>query len=205
MYAVVAPGFSNVYSSWYDVERIKKLYPYPKFCKVRNEAEAYEWIRRNSYGTGLSRVYNYGDTFSDLYIYVTYKIGPDCVYYVLDTSRIGNIRIHSSEALIEYKGDKIYIKYPNLFITNESIAGHMSIVYNLLILVGDYIDVNIELPYYSIFYALTSYSKGKCRSIQVVQDLISARLGAVAYSLKMENFSDEEISSFASDDYKGYW
>ncbi len=193
MYAVVAPGFSNVYSNWKDVERIKKLYPYPKFAKFQNEEDAYKWIQRNQYGTSLSRIYNYGDTFDGLFLDAKYKIGEDCVYYVLDSSRIGNIRIHSEEALIEYKGQKIYIKYPNLKVNNESLVGHISIVYNLLSILGDYVDVNIELPYFSIFYALTSYSGGKVRAIQLTKDLISTRLGAVAYSLKMENFSAEEV------------
>ena len=76
---------------------------------------------------------------------------------------------------------------------NESLVGHISIVYNLLSILGDYVDVNIELPYFSIFYALTSYSGGKVRAIQLTKDLISTRLGAVAYSLKMENFSAEEV------------
>lgn len=193
MYAVVAPGFSNVYSSWKDVERIKKLYPYPKFAKFQNEEDAYEWIKRNRYGTRLSRIYNYGDNFDDLYIDAKYKIGDGCVYYVLDVSRMGNIRIKADDALIEYKGSKIYIKYPSLKVSNESISGHISIIYNLLSILGDYVDVNIELPYYSIFYALTSYEGGKVRSIQLTKDLINSRMGSVAYSLKMLNTSAEEV------------
>ena len=62
MYAVVAPGFSCVYSSWSDVERIKALYPYPKWCKCNTETEAQAWIKRNSYSNKLSSIYNYGNT-----------------------------------------------------------------------------------------------------------------------------------------------
>ena len=62
MYAVVAPGFSCVYSSWSDVERIKALYPYPKWCKCSTETEAQAWIKRNSYSNKLSSIYNYGNT-----------------------------------------------------------------------------------------------------------------------------------------------
>jgi len=192
MYAVVAPGFSSIYTNWSDVERIKALYPYPKWCKCSSEAEAYAWIKRNTYSRGLNSIYNYGNTLKDLYIDAKYKIGEDCIYYVLDCKRIGKIRVPSEDILVEYKGSKVYIKLPNTYVSNETVAGHMSAIHNLLILLGDYVDINIELPYYSLFYCLTVYSQGNSRPIQLVKNLIDNRLGAVALSLKMLNFSEEE-------------
>ena len=195
MYAVVAPGFSCVYSNWADVERVKALYPYPKWCKCYSEEEAQAWIKRNSYGKHLSRVYNYGNSFPELNIYVRYHIGTDCVYYILDCSKVGSIRIHAPDALVEYKGSKIFVKLPNIKVSNETVAGHMSAIHNLLQIVGDYVDLNIELPYYSLFYCLTGYSRGNSRPITLVRQLIDRRLGAVALSLKLENFSKEESSN----------
>lgn len=192
MYAVVAPGFSCVYTNWADVERVKALYPYPKWCKCRTEEDAHEWIRRNSYNRSLTGIYNYGNTLNDLYINASYKIGADCIYYVLDCSRVGRLRISASDALIEYKGNKIYVRLPNIKVSNETVAGHMSAIHNLLQIVGDYVDLNIELPYYSLFYCLTVYSKSNNRYIYRVKDLIDNRLGAVAYTLKMNNLSAEE-------------
>lgn len=192
MYAVVAPGMNCIYSNWADVERIKSLYPYPKWCKCSSEAEAQAWIKRNSYNSKLSRVYNYGNTFKDLYVDVKYRIASDCIYYVLDCKRIGRLRLHTEDILVEYKGNKIYVKLPNTLVSNETVAGHMSAIHNLLQIVGDYVDVNIELPYYSLFYCLTVYSKGNNRHIQLVKNLMNERLGAVALSLKLENFSEEE-------------
>ena len=192
MYAVVAPGISCVYTNWSDVERIKSLYLYPKWIKCFSEEEAQAWIKRNSYNRHLSRIYNYGNTFKNLYIDVKYKIAPDCIYYRLDCKRIGNVRIRAEDVLIEYKGSNIFIKLPNIFVSNETVAGHMSAIHNLLRIVGDYVDLNIELPYYSLFYCLTVYSRGNNRPIQLVKNLIDNRLGAVALSLKLENFSEEE-------------
>ncbi len=194
MYAVVAPGFSCVYSNWADVERIKRIYPYPKWCKCRTEVEANEWIRRNTYGHKLSRVYNYGNTLKNMFIYVTYRICEDCVYYVLDCSRVGHVRLHNPNILVEYKGDKIYVKLSDIFLSNETISGHMSAIYNLLQFVGDYIDLNIELPYYALFYSLTSYTRGNSRTIATVKNAIEERLGEVAFSLDMKDFSEEEYS-----------
>lgn len=186
MYAVVAPGFSCVYNNWADVERVKALYPYPKWAKCHTEAEAQEFIRRNSYSRQLKQIYNYGNTMQDMYVDVKYRIGSGCVYYVLDTKRLGSVRIVNKDALVEYKGTKIYVKIPNIFLSNESIAGHMSAIHNLLHLVGDYVDLNIELPNYSVFYCLTVYSKGNNRSVEITRDAINKRLCKVAFTLQIK-------------------
>lgn len=191
MYAVVAPGLSTIYTNWNDVERIKKLYPYPKWKKVYSEADAKEWLRRNTYGTGLRTVTKYGSTIDDLYINVQYKIFPDCLAIVYDTSRVGNVRLPSTRNIVAYNGDKISVKVPNIFLSNESISGHMSAIYNILNLIGDIMDVNIELPNYSIFYSLTGYSKGNQRAIATVQDLIRNRQGAVSYTMKIKEYEND--------------
>ena len=191
MYAVVAPGFSCIYTNWSDVERIKALYPYPKWCKCRTEEEGQAWIKRNTYSNKLSGIYNYGNTLKNLYIDAKYRIASDCIYYVLDCRRIGHLRLHVEDVLVEYKGTTIYIKLPNIYVSNESVAGHMSAIHNLLKIIGDYVDINIELPYYSLFYCLTSYAKGNNRHIKLVKDLIDERLGAVALSLKSFNNKEE--------------
>lgn len=195
MYAVVAPGLSCTYSNWADVERIKALYPYPKWAKCKTYEEAQEWLKRNSYSHRLSRVYNYGNTFKELYIYVKYKIDKGAVHYYLDCSRIGRVRITAPDTTVRYSGTDVYVRLNNIFISDETIAGHMSAIYNLLKILGDYIDVNIELPCYAIFYCLTGYSKGNSRTIAIVKKLIDERLGAVALSLKMDKFSQEEIDA----------
>ena len=187
MYAVVAPGFSCIYSNWKDVERVKALYPYPKWKKCKTEEEAQEFLKRNTCSKKLKELYNYGSTFQDMYIDVKYRIAPDCVYYVLDTKRLGVVRLHADNAIIEYKGTKIYIKLLNTKLSDESIAGHMSAIHNLLSIVGEFVDLNIELPNYSIFYCLTVYSKGNNRSVQLTRDAISKRLCEVAFTLKMED------------------
>lgn len=191
MYAVIAPGFECIYTSWKDVERIKALYPYPKFCKCNSEDEALEWIRRNKYARKLDSIYNYGNTFSDFYADVKYKIGDNCVYYVINTSRIGHLRINSPDTLVEYKGNKIYVKCLNIKVSNETLAGHLSAIYNLLGIVGPYIDINLELEHYALYYALTVYSKGKSRPVNIVRKALAERLGATAISLK---FINEEVN-----------
>ena len=192
MYAVVAPGFSCIYTNWKDVERIKALYPYPKWCKCNSEEEARKWIDRNSYGKMLRSIYNYGNTFKNLYIDAKYQISTDCVYYILDCKRIGKLRIPADGILVEYRGSKIYIKLPNIRLSNESIAGHMSAVHNLLQMIGPYVDINLEVPYYSIYYCLAVYSRGNNRYVSMVRSLIDQRVGAVGVTLKLNNIISKE-------------
>lgn len=186
MYAVVAPGFSCIYHNWSDVERIKALYPYPKWGKFSTEAQAQEFIKRNTCSKQLKEIYNYGNTLSTMYLDVKYRIGKDCLFYTINTKRVGTLRVSAPNALVEYRGSMIFVKVPNVKLSDESIAGHMSAIYSLLELVGEYVDVNIEIPNYSIFYCLTVYSKGNNRSVQLTRDAISKRLCEVAFTLKLK-------------------
>lgn len=191
MYAIVAPGFSGVFTNWEDVERIRAFYPYPKWSKFYSEEDAHEWIRRNAYTSKSSYVYNYGDTFSNFHVDAKYRILKDCVLYRFDCKKVGNLRISVPNALVEYRGTTIYVKLNNTYLSDETVSGHMSAIHNLLSMLGDYVDVNIELPYYSLFYCLTVYSKGNNRSINLTKRLIESRLGAVAYSLNFGNLEEE--------------
>lgn len=186
MYAVVAPGFQNIYSNWKDVERVAALYPYPKWAKFQNEEDAIAWLKRNKYGWKLSGVNKYGSTFNSLYIDAQYRISDTFVQYVFDCSRIGNIRIDKPDVTCEYDGTRVNVRADNVYLSNESIGGHMSAIYVLLDLLGPYLDVNILLPYYAIFYALTSYTGTGSRPVCVVRECIKSRLGEVSYTLKME-------------------
>ena len=94
---------------------------------------------------------------------------------------------------VEYKGNRIYVKIPDIYLSDESIAGHMSAIYNILALIGNFVDVNIELPNYSIFYCLTAYSRGNNHSVKVTRDFINERLCKVAYTLKMRNYGDDVL------------
>lgn len=194
MYAVVAPGLSVIYTSWSDVERVKALYPYPKWYKTNSEEDAINWLKRNKYGHSLSSVYNYGNAFPSMHIYAKYKIGDNCVYYVLDISKFGMIRIHPEGAIVEYKGNKVYIKLLNIDLSNEAIGSHMSAIHNLLSMLGPYVDVNIQLDHYSLFYALTGYSRNRNRPVALVRELIRNRVGAVSYSFTVENYKELEES-----------
>lgn len=192
-YGVVAPGIATVYRDWKSVERIKALYPYPKFAKFDYESDAMDWVKRNKYKDGKVSVFNYGSTLRDKYISARYKICPDCVLYLLDCKLVGRMRVNVPDALVEYKGDKIQICVNNLQLSNETIAGHMSAIYNLLSIVGPYVDVNLRLDYYSLFYCLTNYNRENNRYVSTVRSAIDSRMGEVAVSYDFLNMLGEEV------------
>lgn len=190
-YAIVAPGISGVYSEWKSIERIKALYPYPKFAKFEYEVDAYNWLKANKYSNKRHGIYNYGSTFHDRYIDVKYKICEDCVYYKLDCKRMGRLRLDLDNAIVEYKGSQILVRFDNMSLSNMSITGHMSAIYNLLDFVGPYVDLNIRVEYYAIFYCLTGYT-GSNRYVTTVRDMITERLCEVAVSYDFSNLIGDE-------------
>lgn len=180
MYAVVAPGICTIYSNWKDVERISKLYPYPKWRKCSNEDEARQWLKHNMYSRNDLSVTHYGNTFDNMYIDAKYKILDNAVGYVFDCSRVGTLRFTVPTGIVEYKGQCAYIKMQNIKLSNQSIASHMSAIYNMLTIVSDNFDVDIHVEYYSIFYAIANYSNGANKYVSLVQNLIRNRLGEIA-------------------------
>ena len=186
-YAIVAPGYSTVTTDYKVVERAKVFYPYLKWRKCDNEQSARDFIAKNYTAKRVELIYNYGDTFPDLYVTASYTIANNAVYYVIDTRRVGNLKISFPNILIEYKANKIFIKLPNAHLSPALISGHMSAINYLLCILGDYIDINLEVPNFSVYYALTQYAGGNSRTVKIVRDKIANRLCKVAYTLKLED------------------
>jgi len=184
IYAIVAPGYSLVTKDWGKVERAKALYPYPKWRKCYSEEEAQLFIKKNYVARPVKLIYNYGDTFQDLYVDASYRIGKDCLYFVFDTTRVGRLKLSNPNVIVEYSGKVVYVKMPNIYLSEVSLSSHMSAVYNLLRTLGPNVDVNIKLEYFAVYYALTSYTGNKIRSIDVTKEYINSRLCKVAYTLE---------------------
>lgn len=185
MYAVVAPGLQGVYTNWKDVERISALHPYAKWCKCYTEEDAQKFIKRNINHHTVKQLYNYGDTFNNMYIDAKYRIRDSCLYIVLNTSRVGNLRIPDDNCIVAYSGSNVYIRVPEMYLSDKTIDSHMSAILCLLNIVGEFVDINIELPNFSVFYALTKYSRDSVRTIKTVQSTIKSRLCRVSFTLEM--------------------
>lgn len=184
IYAVVAPGYSLITKDWGKVERAKALYPYPKWHKCYSEEEAQLFVKKNYVSRPVKLIYNYGDTFKDLYIDASYRIGSGCLYFEFNTERVGRLKLSNPNVIVEYAGQMVYVKMPNIYLSETSISSHMSAIYNLLMTLGPNVDVNIRINYFAVYYALTSYAGNKVRSIDVTKEYINSRLCKVAYTLE---------------------
>lgn len=196
-YGVVAPGLSNVYEDYKSVERIKSLYPYPKFRKFNTDEAAWEFVRRNKNKHEFSSVYKYGDTFDNLCISMEYFIGKDSIYFNFRTSKIGYIKIISDRAEVENRANIITATIKNIELNNEMITSHLITIYHGLQLIGDFIDVDVTVPDHSIFYTLMTYN-GNSRVINRVLEQIRNRKGKLSVSLP--DFGEEEDSTYGRDD-----
>ena len=183
MYAVVVPGFACICKTWEEVERIQALYFYPKFAKVQTEEEAQEFIKRNRTKHFITDVFSYGDIFPDLHVKAWYRISKDSVFYKFDMQKLGNVKLKADNCLIEYHGRYVYVRVNDIFLSDKTVKGHLAAVYNLLALLGDYVDVQLYLPNFSIYYVLTNYKAGRIPQVNTLKQLIEHRLGNVAYNL----------------------
>lgn len=188
-YAIVANGLERVTQDYNEIEQTKRLYTFPKFTKHATYESACEWIKRHHYSTPIKFIENYGSTVKRFTVKVSYKIGKNCVFYKIDTKDIGTVSLPTRNLpyLIESDGMIFRIKCEDMNLSNITISGHMSAIKRLLDIVGEFIDLNLELDNYCIFYCLTMYDKGKNADVANVRSRIHDRLGSVAFTYGMEN------------------
>lgn len=184
MFAFVANGKTAICKTQRQLDILIALYPYPKFALCKTEGEALEWIRRNARGIHTTSISKYGNTSVWGYVNVEYFITEAGILYNIKTDKVGNIRIAKDDGIkIAIKGNLIKLKVTDTLLDDSLINHHLIAVQRILNLLGEYIDVNLELPDMSVYLALTYY-KGSNYIIRNAQKLIEERLGAVSYSVK---------------------
>lgn len=184
-YAIITPGISKITEVSSDVERIKLLYPYPKIFAHREQKVVEQWFEQNQYKQPIPFLRNYGNTLKKFTIHASYKIGENALFIKYDLKSVGNLFIEEQDddnILIEYSGNIIRVRLDNVRLSNTTIDGHMSAIYTLLKLIGNVVDIDIKIQYYSIYYALTLYSKSNRRLINLTRDLIRTRHGGTAFT-----------------------
>ena len=85
------------------------------------------------------------------------------------------------------KMDKMLDKTLLIFVS--LISNHLIAIWHGLQIIGTMIDVDIQVPDHSIFYALMTY-KGKNKTITRVREYIDRRPAKVSVSLR--DFNEEE-------------
>lgn len=188
MYAVTAPGISGVYKNYEDIKRIKVLYPYCKFALVANEEEGWKFVNRYKNPYTFSNLKHYGDTFDRLVVRMQYFIDKDRICFNFNTRGVGKIKLLSDDFLIDTRADIIMAELRDIKLNPNLLSGHLISIYYGLDLLGDFIDVDVQLDNHATYYALMSYT-GKNRTITRITDKIKNRLGRVSVTLNI----DEDI------------
>lgn len=167
------------------VNTLAKICPYPKFRGFQTEEEAILFIKKNKRNKLLKSLKTYGNVFTNVKTQLEYYIEKDRICANLRTKGMYNIRIPTTDknVLIEYGAKLVKIQLKDIYLNDNLISSHITAIYNLLKLLGDFIDIDIVVPDNSIYYALTTYT-GSNILINRVQLLIKKRFGELAITVR---------------------
>jgi hypothetical protein len=182
-YGFVSGSLRAVFDSWEKVDAIRLQYPYASYRKFYSEEKAWEWVRSKSSRASSTRVTKYGSIFKNHYVTIDYTIDKRGVFYNIDTSKIGYLKIVSREesVIVENRASHILVEVRGLILNPSLIVSHLVAVHTILQIVGPYIDCEIKLYNYSIFAALQLY-KGNVSYVARTRDFIKERKARVAWT-----------------------
>ena len=186
-YAIVGPGVMGVYDDWKRVNELAHLFPYCKYRKFKTEEECWQFVYRFKYTKNDLSLTKYGNTFSNLFVRMSYIVTPNMMYFTYNTEHFGHIRLDEIPgALVKHMAKCITVKMPSdIELNNSTILSHLQVINRGVEILGDLIDVDIVVPDHSIYYALTAYT-GTNGEICSLRDKIKNRLAGVSFTLKAE-------------------
>lgn len=185
MYVLVANGYCGVIKSRAVLDLMTSIYPYPKFRKVEDEAQAFNLLNKFKRSDYSSIFRNYGETVRSGYVDVSYIICDKALYATYDISKAGEIFIMSNwrKGIVSDNGSSmIKVVFKELSLNRESITGNCIAIQNCLDTLGGFVDVNIHVPDISVYLALTKYS-GENYVIRELQSTIKNRLGGCSLTI----------------------
>lgn len=170
-----------------DIDKINRLHltsPYSSFRRHETEEQALKRVERLKKSSKLKSITKYGNIFSNLYITAKYFISDTKVCVNLYTEKVGmlNIETTSKNVKIMNKPGLSTIEFKSS-LKEDLIISHLIVIYNVLKLVGPYVDVEFIIPDKSIFYALFRYT-GSRPDLRRVRKYIDDRLGEIAVTIE---------------------
>jgi len=192
-HAIASAGHSTVTPNWGEVERIKALHPYPKIKSFKTEQEANNWLQNNDYSKPIKVLRNYGNTIKGFTVHAHYKIIQSNLYIIYDTHDVGDLYIEDniySATVLERAGFKTRMLIDSLKLDNESYRSHLQAIYALYSIIGHTFDINIHIEYFSIFYALTLFSKNSGSDVSRLLSFTGSLGTGVAFSWGDSEFNE---------------
>jgi len=109
-------------------------------------------------------------------------MGEGYYYYNFRLHGIQRLRI-ITEGQVEYGNNLVTVKIPAQHTDKDKIRHHLEAISQGYTLLGNFIDVELVIPNYSIFYVFNAYT-GKDRFILRFKSKINKRLGHTALTLR---------------------
>lgn len=182
MYALTGPGgIREICATMDQVREYLQRYPYIKFRRFNTEAECVSFLHQYHNNNDVQYVTNYGNTFSNLYVRMEYFIS-DVLYLNYDISNFGSIYVSRTDVEVINRPQSIHVKVPDLHLS-RSIHSNVVAIYHGLSIIGDNVDVSVEVPDSGTFYAIYAYS-GTNKTILSVRDYIQHRKGKVGVTIR---------------------
>jgi len=184
-YGFVGGTIRTVFNDYKKIERLAIIYPYCSYRKFYDEADAWRWVGTHGSRKITSNIYKYGKTFDKHFVTFEYKIANASVYANITTKNLGYVKLLSDDnnVVIDNRTGSIYLEIKDLDLNPDLVLSHLIAIYNVLDLLGNFVDVEVVLPNHSIFFALTKYT-GNSRALLRVIEKIKKRKGGLAWTLK---------------------
>lgn len=183
-YSFVSPEISLVTQDIDKINRLHLIHPYASFRRHETEEKALARVERLKKEGKLTTLKKYGNTFKDLYVTVKYFITEDAVYCNIYSQKFGMLDLSttSKHVKIMNKPGLSTIKF-DAKLNDDLIISHLIVIYNVLKILGPYIDVDFVIPDRSIFYALFKYT-GSRADLRRVKEFIDSRLGEISVTIE---------------------
>lgn len=182
LYAVIIPdGEKRICTSWAEAEQLISTSCFAIYRKFFNYDAALKFLTTREARKTLSRLKGFGDILSNCHLKINYMFDSNSIYINIDRSLLPNVTLSSRDDLcINYSRNIIAIK-ENLVLSRDKLSPHIIIINEILEIVGDFIDIELFIPYNSIYYVLEKYN-GTNIKIRSIQDRIKSRRGNIAYT-----------------------
>jgi hypothetical protein len=181
----------GVYTNWNDVQKLFVQYPFSSVRKFYSEDKAWDYVEKHA-PKGKHKIKHIGFTYNELAVDVEYFIYNKEAFvnvYIPDKLDIIITPTIDNCTVTKTRSGVYMIHFTELNLKENSARSHALLFYNILCLLGNFVDVNLWV-YDDTLYLLDKFYKGSDVTYLELKKLIKSRLGEVGYTYgKYSGFS----------------
>jgi len=181
-YCIIAHEGSLLTENPEEFRKYRKLYLYPKVACFREREKAEQFMQRYKRAT-IQYINHYGSV-GHFYVDMHYNIGHNCVRYKFETHSIGDVTIipPNENYHVEKVDGGFTVVVTSINLSTETLAGHYAAIGTGLKLLGDYVDVDLHIPMFGVYYSLTLYDRHDSVTVREFLSTIEERIGKCSYT-----------------------